>query len=281
MPERPVVTIVHELPGRVRMRLSCSPKEFRRMQASVKEHAGILSVEYSPVTRSVLVRFNPKEVTREEIVIRLGLVLSLDYGAVPVQVLSRPEVQEMSASTFYSGLLLVMALGGRLVRRETKSRMILDWLAGLGTTWAILDHGWTEVQRRGNFDPEGLSGVYLLTALVRGNFLPAALFTWFTTFGRHLVQLPSMGVELQPIEVANKKDDEHPYYEVVVSPVRAGSDRTKLFTLLPAMVKYVSTGGGGAARGNLMDEIRKVSQLHGKVLEGLGELRRGIPLRMP
>ena len=276
MVDKPAVTIVHELPGRLRLRLSHPPRELDRMEASVGTHAGIRSVAYSPVTRSVLVQFDPQEVTREEIVVRVGLSLALDYGPAPVRILAQPEVREMSDSAFYSGLLLGTALVARLLPGEEKTRLLLDWGASLGTIGAVLQHGLIEVNRRGNFDPEVLSAVYLITALIRGNFLPAALFTWATTFGRHLLQGPAPGVELRPVQAA-RPDTEAPFYEVVVAPDHPEPDRMNLFRLLPTTLMRAL---GGTGPGNLIEEIRQVAQLHGEVLEGLGELRRGIPLRI-
>jgi len=65
-PEKPVVTVVHSLPGRVRVRLSVAPRDVQRMFAGVREHPGMASIVFSPATRSVLARFNPHEISQEE-----------------------------------------------------------------------------------------------------------------------------------------------------------------------------------------------------------------------
>lgn len=279
MPKKPVLTIVHELPGRLRMRISDSLEDPKRLESSVKGHSGIFGVEYTPVTHSILVRFDPREVTREEIIIRVGLSLALAFGSIPIQILTEPQKHEMADSAFYSGFLLTVALINRVVNRSYTSGSWLEWTVGLGTAWSVLDHGMAEVKERGNFDPEVLSVVYLVTALLRGNFLPAAIFTWLTTFGRHLLHVSATGVELHPMEFADEHA-ENPFYEVVINPVSATSDKHMVLRLLPAVVKYATTGRGEGGQGNLIDEIRKVSELHGEVLEGLGGLRSGIPLKI-
>ena len=56
--KKPVVTVVHSLPGRVRARLSVAPGDVQRMLAGVREHPGMDSISFSPITRSILARFN-------------------------------------------------------------------------------------------------------------------------------------------------------------------------------------------------------------------------------
>ena len=86
-----MVTVVHSLPGRVRVRLSVTPRDAERMLAGIQEHPGMESIGFSPRTRSVLARFNPPEISQEEIVLRVAFHLSLDYAAVPVRLLAQPE----------------------------------------------------------------------------------------------------------------------------------------------------------------------------------------------
>ncbi len=279
MPEIPVLTIVHELPGRLRLRVSRPLDAPKRFEASVKGHDGILCVAYTPVTRSILVRFDCQKVTKEEMIIRVGLSLALAFGSMPIRIFAEPDRHELSDSAFYSGFLLVIALVNRVVNRQYKSGSWLEWIVGIGTAWSVLEHGVSEVKERGNFDPEVLSAVYLVTSLIKGNFLPAAIFTWLTTFGRHLVHMPAAGIELRPLEFADEKA-ENPYYEVVISPISPVSEKRMLLSLLPSLVKYAATGKGEGGRGNLLEDIRNVSELHGEMLEGLDGLRGGIPLKI-
>ena len=151
----------------------------------------------------------------------------------------------------------------------------LDWLAGLGVSGAVIDHAWRETQERGNFDPEVLSLAYLATAFIRGNFLTAAAVTWLTTFGRHLVDMPRAGVELRPIRTENGDEDR---FELVAAPDVDVPERTRLITMLQGMIKYVLTGGA-ATETNLLDQLREVSRVHGEVVDGLGGMRHGIPMR--
>src|SRR5208283_416014 len=89
--KKPVVTVVHSLPGRVRARLSVAPRDVQRMLAGVREHPGMESISFSPITKSILARFKPHEIRQEEIVLRIAFHLSLDCDSAPVRLLAEPE----------------------------------------------------------------------------------------------------------------------------------------------------------------------------------------------
>lgn len=276
--ERPSVTIVHELPGRLRLRLSHHVQQVPRLQRAIAEHAGIRAVEYTATSRSVLVTYNSTEVSAEEIVIRAAINLSLEQGRATVRVLARPHTRELTDSAFYSGLALLAALGLRVFRADKAGSASFGWMAGLGTAGAVLDHGWMEYRQRGNFDPEVLTVTYLLTSLLRGNALPAAIFTWITTFGRHLATMTAPGVEIRPVPV--ESDANGPRYEVVVAPDRAPTDKMAVFGLIPTLLFNTLTGAPTGRRTSLLEEIRRVSNMHEQVLEGVSDFRHGIPLRI-
>jgi copper chaperone CopZ len=276
---RPKLTIVHELPGRIRLRLSHVLAEAERMKRVVSEHEGIASVGYTALSRSVLVKYDPAHVSAEEIVIRVAVSLSLEHSNAAVRVLAQPAHHALSDSAFYSGLSLVAALGLRLVGKGQSGGATMDWLASLGTTAAALEHGWSEYRDRGNFDPEVLSVTYLLASLLRGNALPAAIFTWLSTFGRHLVHLPAGGVEIRPVQVGDN-DGDTPRYEVVVGRDQQTSDKMTFFSMIPNLLFNVLTGTPPQPRANMLNEIRRVSDMHGQVLEGVSDFRHGLPLRI-
>ncbi|MGO9689326.1 MAG: hypothetical protein ACLP2X_12385 [Syntrophobacteraceae bacterium] len=277
MEEIPVVTVIHKLPGRIRLHLSVEPKDHQLMIASVKDHEGFESMTYTPVTRSVLINFDPKRVKREEILIRVALYMSLDQESHCAHIFSQPAKQEMSDSVFYSGISLLIALLLRLVRGPGTKVSWTEWIAGGSTAMAVLEHGWSEIKREGNFDPEVLSVVYLLIAILRKNFLPAAIFTWVSTFGRHLVDIPSKGVELRPVKKSGQHDEAR--YEVEVSTIKNADDKMIIFSAIPSILKYAFTGDSMMTGRNLLQKIQEVSELHGEVLDGIESFRDGITLK--
>jgi hypothetical protein len=248
------------------------------MERSVKGHEGIMRFTYTPVTRSALILFDHEQVREQEIIIRLALSLSRDYQLTPVRILSKPEEREFSVFAILSGLALVIALGNRIFNRRSGVNDVFGWIATFSVMGAVIEHAWSEVNRRGNFDPEVLSVVYLFSAIPRGNLLPASLFTWITTFGRHLVQTPAEGLELSAVELKNSSED-FPHYEVVVSPDSSSPGRV-MFRTLPSVLINAITGGKAGGKEGFLQQVREMQKLHGETLEGLGKLRHGINLKI-
>ena len=276
--DKPTVTIVHRLPGRVRARLSHAPKDLARMISALQDHAGLSAVDFTPVTRSVLVTFDPHAISEEEIVLRIAFHLSLDYEAAPVRLLAEPERRVIDDTAVFSAIGLGASLATRWLDAKRKGPSWTDWAAGLGTAYAVVEHAWKEMRQRGYFDPEVLSLAYLLTAFVRGNFLTASVVTWLTTFGRHLLDLPSTGVQVRPLEI--RGDREGPSrYELLIGPDTDAPERVRALGALQGLLKYAMTGGGAHGYRNLLDQLRDVSRVHGEVLEGFGRARHGIPMR--
>jgi hypothetical protein len=277
--QKPVVTVVHSLPGRVRARLSISPRDVGRMLAGVREHPGMESISFSPVTRSILARFNPHEISQEEIVLRIAFHLSLDCGSAPVRLLAEPEQGPAlggSATVSAAALTLSFVMHGLKMADGSPTRW--DWFAGLGTAWAVLDHAWRELRERGTFDPEVLSLAYLVTAFVRGNLLTAAVVTWLASFGRHLVATAATGVQVRPVEVRGRGNGPS-RYEVLIGPDVDAPERVRILSALQGLLKYAMTGGGSHPFRTLLEELRDVSRVHGEVLEGFGRMPQGIPIR--
>lgn len=276
MNRKPTVTVLHTLPGRLRVQLSHNVRNLDRLYSLLMDHDGVERVRYTPVTRSVLVHFDDLGISRDEIVVRIGFALSLDYGAIPVRVLAQPESRVLGNLALYSGLLLTAAGASRWWSPKASATQQLQWLAGAGTAGAVFEHGWREARTRGYFDPEVLALAYLLSSFVRGNFLMASFVTWAATFGRHLVEPSSAGVELRLYELDSEPGQE-PRYEIVVRPDTDAPEGERLLGMLGALVKYALLAPDGS--GQLVDRLREVSQHHNQVLEGFGEKRYGISMR--
>jgi len=246
--------------------------------ASVREHAGMGDIAYTPLTRSLLVSFDPHAISQEEITLRIAFQLALDQGGQPVRLLAAPERAVLQDSAVLSAIGVATALAMRGLKPSVGGRSRLDWGAGLLTAWSVVDHAWRELRERGYFDPEVLSLAYLATALARGNLLSASVVTWLTTFGRHLIEVAPTGVEVRPKEVSSP-DDNNSHYELVVGPDRDAPERLRIVGALQGALKYVMSGGGAHSFRSLLEELHDVSRIHGEVLEGYGRMRDGIPIR--
>lgn len=277
--QKPVVTVVHSLPGRVRVRISVAPADVQRMLTGVREHPGMESISFSPITRSILARFHPHEISQEEIVLRIAFHLSLDCGSAPVRLLAEPEQRlALGGSATVSAAALALSLAMHGLKTTKGAPTPWDWLAGLGTAWAVLDHARKELRERGTFDPEVLSLAYLVTAFVRGDFLSASVVTWLASFGRHLVAIPPTGVQVRPVEVRDRGNGQS-RYEVIISPDVDAPERVRILSGLQGLLNYAITGGRPRGLRNLLEGLRDVAKVHGEVLEGFGRMRQGIAIR--
>jgi hypothetical protein len=248
------------------------------MTSAILDHAGLHSIDFAPVTRSVLAYFDPHAISEEEIVLRIALHLSLDYDASPVRLLAEPERHVMDDTAVFSAIGIGASLAVRWLDGKKNGPTWTDWSAGLGTAYAVVAHAWKEMRERGYFDPEVLSLAYLLTGFVRGDFLTASVVTWLTTFGRHLIDMPSTGVQVRPLEIRGDGEGES-RYELVIGPDTDAPERVRILGALQGLLKYAMTGGGAHDYRNLLAQLRDVSRVHGEVLEGFGRTRHGIPMR--
>jgi hypothetical protein len=262
------------------MRLSHPLSDAGAVVGFVQEHAGMGLMAYTPRTGSLVASFDPHVITSEEITLRTAFRYSIDQGNRPVRLLAAPEGVALQDSAVISGIGVLTALATRWLGPQAESTRGIEWLAGLGTAWSVLDHGWRELKSRGYFDPEVLTLAYLATALVRGNVLTASLATWAATFGRHLVEVPTTGVVVEPVALSSEAGDE-PRYELVVGPDTDAADRLQVGVvgLLNGALRYAMTGGGAHGLRSFWEELRDVSRVHGEVLEGHGWHRQGIPIR--
>lgn len=274
-----VLRVIHNIPGRVRLRLNINPVSIIAMEKMVRNHPGISKFQYNQHTKSVLVNYDSEDTSQEEIIIRVAVFISLENNLQPVRVFSDMKVREMSDSAFFSGFIILLSIASRLIPNSLGFRNIIDWAAGIGTAYSIIDHGYNEFTERGNFDPEVLSVIYLFTSFTQGKFLPSTIFTWIATFGRHLVRYSSKNVEIKP-KLLSSSEEDNPQYEVVITPINELPGRKMFFNFLPMVIINAAMRNRGNFEGTLINEIRKVSQQHGEVLEGFGKFKNGIPIRI-
>ncbi len=273
------ITILHSLPGRLRVQLSWPPKNVDNMKKMILGHAGINSIQYTPVTRSLLIYFEPCAVTLQEIILRTALALSQEHGLIPVRISAKREVREMSDMVYYSGILLAVAAAGRFIQWPQNMLNALNVAAYTGTVGAVLEHAWTELKRYGVYDPEVLSVVYLVNSMLKGEALSAAVLTWVTTFGRHLLRMPAESVIIQAFQVKGK-DSRNSYYDVVVSPDRNMAKGVDFIRFFLSSLTKAAGGAGAFTPSSLTRQIRDLPQRHGGILEGMGGIGKGIIVRL-
>jgi hypothetical protein len=270
------IRILHKLPNRLRVRLDPAPLNVENMRKIVRRHPGIESFAYTVRTRSVLIHYDTAEVSEAEILLRVALCLSMENDLAPVQLRYADERDVMTPAAVLSGMSILLSGTARILPWFQSSRLFIDWAAGIGTAGAVLEHAWSEVKQMGNFHPESLSVVYLLTSFVRTNVLPAAAVTWISTFGRHLLKPLERGVEVHAVA---KTSGRRTSYELTVGQSKGPIGRRSILLLLPAVLAD-ALSSGKPGEGSLFKQIENVSRSHGEKIEGLSELKNGITIRI-
>lgn len=275
--QTPSVTILHTLHGRLRLSLSWPPKSVEKLKEDVIGHTGIDSLTYNPITKSILIYYNPSEVDASEILIRVALSVSLDYDLIPIEIITKPTYKGLSTIDQYAGISLLTAWISSFLKASTDLQKMLRWNATLSTIVSVLHHAWIEAKGRGVYDPEVLSVAYLINSMSKENFLPAATGTWLTTFGRHLMESSGENMILQAFKV-HDEDKESAYYDVAIIPKRHIRDRRDMTSkLIASMTKSI---GGESGQIGWMKQMKNVSRSHGDILEGIGKLDNRIFLRL-
>jgi hypothetical protein len=272
------ITILHRLPGRIRVHLSSPPKAWEKMAAAISSHGGIKNIFYSPVSKTVLLTYDPSAISQEEFLIRQAVLISSDYGMVPVNITEPAQKEELSPSVYVSAALLGVGLLSGIVPRLSARKRLLHIIAAAGTAGAVLEHGYREYQERGNFDPEVLSVIYLFTSLLRGAGLTAPIITWLASFGRHIFGRRNVSLVVNPVLMPGSSSS-RPTYEVTVRENIQQHGLSSFLRFIPQILAD-AVSGGSIGRDRLIDQIKEVSTAHNSILEGFGNYKKGISLRV-
>ncbi len=267
------VTLLHELPGRIRMKLSAPPSDPKRFDQAIMSHDGLEGVQFNPISKSLLVTYTIGHLSTEEIVLRAAIALSMEheYRAVQVHLGGGDEV--MTDAAIIAGLMLLAAGGVQLFNKVGSTNWITK-ASGISVALAVGEHGWREAREHGYVHPEVLSVGYLLASWFRGNILRGATVTWVASFGRHLLQGPEKCIDVRPIS-KNYKENEPRTYQISLVPQHP---RFPLLKWAHGTLGIFGLTGFGGTVDSLYKEIQNMAQAHDRVLEGLDLQPNGIPL---
>jgi len=265
------ITIVHELPRRWRLQLSVGPDSPDVLMRQVRAHEGVHTISYTAITQSLVISFDPEQVSRQEIMMRIAVALSKQRNLAPVYVLTEPARRQISSEVWTSGIVLLMSFALKLAPSGRKSNAA-GWLGGLATSAGILEHARQEQGQKGHVDPEVWTLVYLLWSMMRGRTLGAAGISWFTVFGRHLLRYAQGVIEIRPVQAKGQED-----VSFTVS-LKSGIESSERLSIAgPLLESAVALMGGQASR--FISELKHVTRLHDQVLHGLGEFDAGLPVK--
>lgn len=272
------IQIEHSIPGRLRLRLTRPPKAVNDFIEKVKRHEGMDAVAFNPVTLSMLASYNPAIVSTIEIVVRVGIALSIDYNGTGVYISRKEQGRALSLIDYYAMGSLIAGGICKAIRPNTAISGVLAYNAGFSTLFAVLGHAWAEVRKEGLYDPEAISVIYLINSLIKGNFLMAGAITWIATFGRHIMTGSHQVCVLEASEITG--EDRQTYVEVVIKPILANTFDNNPIKLLVAGLGHVVGLNHTKSQYNMMEQIQQMSRKHGNVLEGIGHKPGPVYMRL-
>jgi hypothetical protein len=274
----PKISILHRLPGRLRLRVIPMPENTNRFEKELRKHPGIDFFQATPRTSSVLIRFDRYEIVEAEVVIRLALSLSVAKDLNPVRIERSDETGALDPMAAASGLLLFGIGVLRYMPSLRQRTALLDMIAAAGTGASILAHTVEELKEDGTFHPETLSVIYMMVSLAHGRGFSGSLLSWLTSFGRHFkgrfVNELIMHAEPQQSRFGRRKR-----YSISLKSGNRRLYRNFVLRFIPALIAHAITGGSPGSNGMIV-EVEEVSENHGYMLEGLAGMKDGISIHI-
>lgn len=268
------VTLIHEIPGRIRVRLSHLPVNEERFVGSVASHEGVTHVEVSKISKSCLITYRGDHLTTQELLLRSAIALSVEHADKPVQILSSPKHEVMTDSAVLAGILLAFSALARWSVKGTNKGLI-DLTAGTGVALAVLQHGWREAKEQGYIHPELLSLGYLTISYFNNNLYRGAFITWIASFGRHLLTGEENCIEVSPVPDSTGKGKNKGYQ---VKVAKHASDQTPLLNLFRTTLRMAGIAGIAGGYDSLFGELQHIASAHGEVIEGMSSQSQNIPI---
>jgi hypothetical protein len=207
----PSIVILHKMYNRVRVKISLPIRNEEDVKNMIMSTQGINSFEYSPITKSILVYFDHSKIEVEEVLIKITIAFSKEYGLIPIDIISKHPTRDMPKMAFYAAISIAAASTSLTMKYNKNVQELLNWIAVGSTTGAVMDHAWMEIKKKGAFDPEVVSVMYLINSVFKGNFINSSALTWLTTFGRHIVSPTYDKIRFKVYEVRNKESSDIEY----------------------------------------------------------------------
>ena len=210
----PTIVIAHKIKGRIRIKLSHPLRNGEELMKNLVKKDEIYKANYTDITKSILIEYNPYRISEDEVIIRVIALYSKSYDMIPIRLIYESKKKNLPPMACYS--LVMLGIGG-ISKYITMNQQISDFInwAVVGTTiGAIGEHAYNEINERGYFDPEVVSVMYLINSVTKGEFLLPSAVTWLTTFGRHLIELSYSGLMISVREFKNR--DGNKYFDVSV-----------------------------------------------------------------
>lgn len=272
------ITIVHRIPGRIRLRLEKPPRDLNEFVTNVSTHEGIEMVSYNQYTKSLLVYYVPSVVSSVEILVRVSVLISLSYENSAIKLKQIEKGQALTPLDYYAAGSLAAAYLSKSLAMNANTAMYFQYNAGYSTLLAVLRHAWIEIKKDGLYDPEVISVVYLINSLIKGNYLTASLVTWIVTFGRHLSVAKGEVCTLEATSATGENDET--YVDVMVRPVVGTQLKDDPIRLVILGLSRIVGINATKQHHSIFEQIQQMSRKHGNILESVGNKPGPVYMRL-
>lgn len=262
----PTIVIVHKIKNRLRLKISHPLRNEKFAIEELLKRDCIEEVKYNSVIKSVTLKYDDYKITEEEIIMRFITIYSRDYDLIPVRLVYDSNIRKMPPMAYYS--LATIALGGisKYLTIGENVRDFINWTAVATTIGAIGEHAYNEINEKGYFDPEVVSVMYLINSASKGKFLSPSAITWFTTFGRHLLDMSNNRLMITVREVVNKNSDNNEmYYDLTIIPDVDKSKRSSAVRMF--LEKFIELEDNTMKKSFIVSN-KGVSRNNGRFLSG-------------
>ena len=186
--DKPIIYLIHALPGRLRLKLSISPQNIERFEQQLLIHKGVKQVQFNSLTKSILIYYDRFQTEMTEVLNNISRCFSTECNMCPVNLVPAYKKNTIDSRDYYAGLSVLIAWVFKLTGAPQDMQRILDYNAGFSSLISVIKHGMKEMEESGAIDPEVASVIYLINNMLKGNILAGATITWLMTFGRHILE---------------------------------------------------------------------------------------------
>ena len=120
----PVILVEHMIEGRIRVKLSHSIIDEIKLNQFFTEKEGIKLVRYNPYIKTLLVEFNSKKISVENVIFKIATILSEIYGFSKIKFISNNNKTDMPLLSYYS---IILILGAKIVKYVSPTGQVQDF----------------------------------------------------------------------------------------------------------------------------------------------------------
>ncbi len=205
-----ILTVLHRLPNRVRIKLFTPIKDTKQFYLNLKNDLNYLELRYNKITNTLILNFNLNEITAQEIIYKVGMNLSIENGLIPIKINEESVYRPVSSLTLYSlSSIIISSLNVLMNKKDINLQKSMNVFSMSLTLISVLEHIKQDFKHKGTIDIEVLPAFYLIKNFFDEYKLSSVLIVWLTTFGRHLLVTSEKSKIMEVYRV--KVNDEYKY----------------------------------------------------------------------